>query len=80
MKNYAITSIMLLAFMSVSNFALAKTKQVTVCSGYLVGAYVEMDCSGNFNGKSNFVSLYQLGWSYAGNISGTSKFMLIFEK
>lgn len=80
MRNYTIMSIILLVLLSVSNIAIARTKQVTLCKSYLVGATYEMDCSGDFNGKASFVSLYRSGWSYAGDISGTSGFMLVFEK
>jgi len=55
-------------------------KQVTTCMSYLVGASSEMTCSGDYNGKATMVELYQKGWHYIGNISGTSKFVLVFEK
>ena len=55
-------------------------KKVTTCMSYLVGASSEMTCSGDFNGKTTMVKLYKKGWHYIGNISGTSKFVLVFEK
>lgn len=56
-----------------------QAKQVTICHSYLVGINVEMNCSG-FKTKETFTSLYRRGWTYTGNVSGTSKFVLIFEK
>lgn len=47
---------------------------------YLVGASSEMDCSGDYNGKTTMTQLYKKGWRFIGNISGTSKFVLVFEK
>ena len=41
----------------------------------LVGATSEMNCSGDYNGKTTMVKLYEKGWKYLGNISGTSKFV-----
>lgn len=58
----------------------AYAKKVTTCMSYLVGGTSEMTCSGDYNGKSTMVDLYKKGWSYLGNISGTSKFVLVFEK
>lgn len=55
-------------------------KQVTTCMSYLVGATTEMECSGGFNGTTTMVDLYKQGWVYRGDISGTSKFVLVFEK
>lgn len=72
--------VMICALMAMSNIAYARSKQVTVCTSYLVGATAEMTCSGDFNGKATILHLYQAGWSYAGDISGTNKFVLIFEK
>ena len=36
--------------------------------------------SGTGMGKTTMVKLYEKGWKYLGNISGTSKFVLVFEK
>ncbi len=58
----------------------AYAKKVTTCMSYLVGATSEMTCSGDYNGKATMVDLYKKGWKYLGNISGTSKFVLVFEK
>ena len=55
-------------------------KKVTTCMSYLVGASSEMTCSGDYHGKTTMVKLYKKGWHYIGNISGTSKFVLVFEK
>ena len=55
-------------------------KKVTTCMSYLVGATSEMNCSGDYSGKTTMVKLYEKGWKYLGNISGTSKFVLVFEK
>lgn len=55
-------------------------KQVTTCMSYLVGASSEMDCSGDYKGKTTMTQLYKKGWRFIGNISGTSKFVLVFEK
>jgi hypothetical protein len=55
-------------------------KQVTVCTSYIVGATAELECTGDFTGKSTMVDLYKKGWTYISNISGTNKFVLIFEK
>ena len=47
---------------------------------YLVGATSEMTCSGDNSGKTTMQKLYKKGWKFLGNISGTSKFVLVFEK
>ena len=73
-------SILLLTTVFLSSAVFAKTKKVTICSTYFVGTTAEMSCSGGYNGKTNFISLYEKSWSYVGDISGTNKFMLIFEK
>jgi hypothetical protein len=75
MKKLILAAIAALAFA-----AFASAKQVTVCSTYIVGATVEMDCQGDFNGKSNIVELYKKGWSLIADISGANKFILVFEK
>lgn len=55
-------------------------KQVTTCMSYLVGATSKMECSGDFNGEATMVEMYKKGWRYIGDIGGTSRFVLIFEK
>ena len=55
-------------------------KKVTTCMSYLVGATSEMTCSGDYSGKTTMQKLYKKGWKFLGNISGTSKFVLVFEK
>jgi len=60
--------------------SLAYAKKVTTCMSYLVGATSEMTCSGDYNGKTTMVKLYKKGWRYVGDISGTNKFVLVFEK
>lgn len=55
-------------------------KYVTTCMAYFVGANAEMDCVGDYQGKATMVELYHKGWTYKGDISGTNKFLLIFEK
>jgi len=72
--------IMICSLMAITNIAYARSKQVTVCTSYIVGATSQMSCSGSFNGKATILLLYQAGWRYAGDISGTNKFVLIFEK
>ena len=66
----------LLGIMTSSAYA----KQVTTCMSYLVGATSEMSCSGDYTGKTTMVKLYKKGWKYVGDISGPSKFVLVFEK
>ncbi|WP_428738495.1 hypothetical protein [Sulfurimonas sp.] len=56
-----------------------QAKQVTTCTSYLVGAKAELDCVG-INGKVTMQDLYKKGWKYVGDISGTNKFVLVFEK
>lgn len=58
----------------------AHAKQVTTCISYLVGATSKMACSGGYSGKTTMQKLYKKGWKFLGNISGTSKFVLVFEK
>lgn len=55
-------------------------KEVTVCTAYVVGTHAEMECSGGFTGKASMYDLYQKGWHYISDISGTNKFVLVFEK
>jgi len=71
-----VLSIIALGLLSSSVYA----KKVTTCMSYLVGASSEMTCSGDYNGKATMVQLYKKGWRFIGNISGTSKFVLVFEK
>jgi hypothetical protein len=72
--------VMICGLMAMTNIAYARSKQVAVCTSYFVGATAEMTCSGSFKGKATILQLYQAGWRYAGDIGGTNKFVLIFEK
>jgi hypothetical protein len=74
--NKTIFGLIALGMLSCSIYA----KQVTTCVSYLVGANSEMDCSGDYKGKATMVELYKKGWTYRGDISGTNKFVLVFEK
>lgn len=58
----------------------ANATKVTTCMSYLVGATSKMECSGDYSGKTTMVELYKLSWKYAGDISGTNRFVLVFEK
>lgn len=58
----------------------AYAKQVTTCSSYLVGAKADMTCSGDYSGETTMVDLYKKGWKFVGDIGGTNKFLLVFEK
>ena len=55
-------------------------KKVTACLTYSVGATSQMDCHGDYSGKNSMQGLYKDGWKYISNISGTNKFVLVFEK
>ena len=58
----------------------AYAKKVTFCMSYLVGANIEMTCDGDIKGKYTPMELYHKGWTLKTDISGTSKFVLVFEK
>ena len=55
-------------------------KNVTFCMSYLIGADSEMTCQGDIVGKYTPIQLYRKGWTLKTDISGTSKFVLVFEK
>ncbi len=81
LKKAIIATIAIIGLALMTNFAYAKSRKVTVCTSYFVGATNEMTCSGHFNGKATIVGLYNKGWRYIGNISNVAhKFVLIFEK
>ncbi|OQY46138.1 MAG: hypothetical protein DRR08_04455 [Candidatus Parabeggiatoa sp. nov. 2] len=80
MKKAIIATIAIIGLTLMTNFAYAKSRKVTVCTSYFVGATMEMTCSGHFNGKTTIVNLYNKGWHYVGHIGGASQFILIFEK
>ena len=72
--------IIAIGLIAMTNVAYAKNRQVTVCTSYLIGASAQMTCSGGVYGETTILKLYQKGWHYVGDISGTNKFVLIFEK
>lgn len=77
MKKMIFSSVVSLVLLSSFSYA----KQVTLCSSYIVGTGIKMNCSGSVKGKFTFLELYKKGWRYAGDISGTSSgFMFVFEK
>ncbi len=57
-----------------------QAKQVTTCMSYSVGATSEMTCNGDYSGKTTMQKLYEKGWKFISNISGTNKFVLVFKK
>ena len=80
MKKAIIATIAIIGLTAMTNFAHAKSRKVTVCMSYVVGATNEMTCSGHFNGETTIVKLYNKGWHYVGHIGGARKFIFIFEK
>ena len=58
----------------------AYAKQVAFCMAYFIGANSEMTCQGDIEGKYTPVQLYHKGWTLKTDISGTNKFVLVFEK
>ena len=55
-------------------------KKVSVCTAYLISATAELECGGDFSGKSTMVKMYKKGWTIATNIGGSRKFIIVFEK
>ncbi len=55
-------------------------KQVSVCTAYLISATAELECGGDFSGKSTMVQMYKKGWKISTDIGGSRKFIIVFEK
>ncbi|MGM0520016.1 MAG: hypothetical protein ACQERD_10280 [Campylobacterota bacterium] len=71
-----ILGIVFLGLLSSSAFA----KKVSVCTAYLISATAELECSGDFSGKSTMVDMYKKCWTIASDVGGSRKFIIIFEK
>ncbi len=76
MKKILISSILIGGFLASNVYA----KQVAFCMAYFIGANSEMTCQGDIEGKYTPVQLYHKDWTLKTDISGTNKFVLVFEK
>lgn len=56
------------------------SKEVSVCTTYVIGSDMELQCDGPVKGKTTLKEMYKNGWELEESVAGGYKFILILTK